>query len=102
MAVANSVGTTEELCMQMQSTCTGSWAQFSNFNECLNYMNALPLTKPECPILKGPTLACRWTHMILAQPSLRPEVHCFHVGPESPDPFDNIKCSPADCRGDTL
>lgn len=102
MAVANSVGTTEELCTQMQSTCTGSWAQFSSFNECLCYMNNLPLTDPECPILKGPTLACRWTHMILAQPSLRPEVHCFHAGPENPDPFGYIKCSPADCRGDTL
>lgn len=97
MAVANSVGTAEELCTQMEQSCTGRLAQFSCFSECVAYMSALPLTKPECPTLKGPTLACRWTHMILAQPSLRPEVHCFHVGPENPDPFDFIKCSIADC-----
>merc|ERR1712156_1392172 len=62
MAVANSVGTSEELCTAMQSTCSGNLAQFRNFDDCLAYMTALPLTTPECPILKGPTLVCRWTH----------------------------------------
>merc|ERR1712187_306127 len=75
MAVANSVGTAEELCTQMEQSCTGRLAQFSCFSECVAYMSALPLAKP----------------------ALRPEVHCFHVGPENPDPFDFIKCSIADC-----
>jgi len=97
MAVANSFGTNAELCQNIQSTCVGANAQFRNVNTCLAYMSTLPLTRKDCPILKGPTRACRWMHMTLAQPALRPELHCAHAGPTMPDPNGAVKCSIADC-----
>jgi len=97
LAVANSFGSNVELCNDIMQTCSGRLAQFSCMSECLQYMNSLTLMQDGCPTLKGPTLACRWMHMYLAQPGLRPEVHCFHSGPELADPNGFVKCSIADC-----
>lgn len=96
-AMVESFGTNAELCTRIQSVCSGDYAQFDNQQSCEDYLDDLPLIRDECPKLKGPTRSCRWTHMILAQPELRPEIHCFHVGPEVEDPFGQVKCSIADC-----
>lgn len=97
-AMVDSFGPNAELCSRIQSTCTGSYVQFDDQQACEAYLDSLPLIREGCPKLKGPTRSCRWTHMILAQPELRPEVHCFHVGPEVQDPFGQVKCSIADCK----
>jgi len=96
-AMVESFGENAELCAQIQTTCTGNLQQFANQAACEAYLNNLPLTRRGCPKLKGPTRSCRWTHMVLAQTDLRPEVHCFHVGQEVEDPFGATKCSIADC-----
>lgn len=97
-AMVESFGSNAELCAQIQSICTGRYAQFADQAACEDYLDGLPLTREGCPKLKGPTRSCRWTHAILAQPELRPEVHCYHVGPELQDPFGQVKCSIADCE----
>jgi len=90
-------GENVELCSQIQTICTGRNQQYQSQAACEAYLDSLPLTQEGCPKLKGPTQSCKWTHVILAQPELRPEIHCSHVGMETPDPFGNIKCSIADC-----
>lgn len=97
-AMVESFGTNAELCSQIQSSCTGMDAQFIDQSACEEYLDSLPLTQRGCPKLKGPTRACKWTHMILAQDELRPEIHCYHVGPGFADPFGVTKCSIADCH----
>lgn len=63
-------------------------------------MKHIPREKPGyCPILKGNTKNCKWTHLVLTRDNLRPGAHCFHAGPEKEDPFGNIKCSDDDCEG---
>jgi len=96
-AMVDSFGSNAELCSQIQSTCTGRNAQFSDEAACNAYLSELPLIQDGCPKLKGPTQSCRWTHLTLAQPDLRPELHCYHVGPEVADPTGAVKCSIADC-----
>ena len=50
-----------------------------------------------CPLLAGDTLACRYTHMILTHEKMRPETHCFHMGPGLPDPDGKVKCHDSEC-----
>lgn len=100
-AMVDSFGSNEELCTRIQSTCVGSYAQFINQEACEEYLDNLPLIRDGCPKLKGPTRSCRWTHMVLADPELRPEIHCFHAGPELQDPLGQLKCSIADCEEPT-
>merc|ERR1712039_392893 len=81
LAVANSFDSNAVLCENIQSTCVGGNAQFATYQKCLDFMDSLPLMRDDCPILKGPTTACRWMHMTLAQPALRPELHCATQDP---------------------
>ena len=69
------------LCRTILSQCY-LYPQFDSYDDCMEYMESIPMVKPGyCPLLKGNTKACRWTHMILTNSDLRPEKHCYHVGP---------------------
>eukprot|EP00494_Astrolonche_serrata_P030195 UN30462 len=85
-------GTNEELCVKIMDRCTGVYQQFINFEECKNYIDTLPMVKDGyCPLLAGNTKACRWTHTYLTIDELRPDIHCFHVGPQLEDPNGYVK-----------
>jgi len=95
----DSYGTVYELCAILSVRCTGANQQFASVPDCLHYMKKIPDHKlGYCPIAAGNTRACRWTHTILAQEGLRPEVHCFHAGPHKPDPFGHVKCHDSQCQ----
>ena len=54
-----------------------------------------------CPLLAGNTLACRWTHAILSHERMRPDIHCFHLGPAAmADPNGKFKCHDDECGFD--
>eukprot|EP00494_Astrolonche_serrata_P033617 UN33886 len=89
----------QEQCEYIQQQCVGDYAQFNTISDCVEFFESIPKTKPECPLLKGNTRGCRGTHSILIDSNLRPEVHCFHVGPLLADPNGHIKCSDVDCDG---
>ena len=96
--MVKSFGNPFQLCALIQDRCTGPNEQFPSIGDCLQYMKNIPLVKLGfCPGLAGNTQACRWTHAILAQDGLRPQVHCFHMGPHKPDPNGKVKCHDDEC-----
>lgn len=91
----------EQLCHIIMERCIGNYSQFPNFEDCYDYMSKRPKYKlGYCPLLAGDTLACRWTHVILSHEKMRPDVHCYHMGPNLPDPNGKIKCSDEECGAD--
>ena len=91
-------GDAADLCHLIIERCTGNYSQFSDLKACHEYMAKIPFTKPGyCPSLAGNTLACRFTHALLTHKNLRPEVHCFHMGPHKPDPDRKVKCHDDEC-----
>ena len=97
-SLLDTYGDTADLCHLIIERCTGNYSQFSDFKECHEYMAKIPFTKRGyCPDLAGNTLACRFTHALLTHKNLRPEVHCFHMGPHKPDPDGNVKCHDDEC-----
>eukprot|EP01047_Picozoa_sp_COSAG01_P021925 COSAG01_NODE_1287_length_10887_cov_17.346924_11_plen_966_part_01 len=97
-ALINSFGTTWEFCQMLQERCYGKNRQFESMNDCIMYMKKIPEHKMGwCPTFAGNTLSCRWMHSILAQEDLRPDIHCFHMGPNKPDPKGNVKCHDDEC-----
>ena len=97
-ALSNSFGEKWEFCTMVQQRCTGNNTQWASVKECLEYVADMPPHKRGyCPLFAGNTLPCRWMHSILAQDGLRPEVHCFHMGPHRPDPDGKIKCHDKEC-----
>ena len=54
-----------------------------------------------CPLLAGNTLGCRWVHAILSHEKMRPDVHCYHLGPAHvADPSGHFKCHDSECGHD--
>eukprot|EP00494_Astrolonche_serrata_P026318 UN26579 len=97
--MVSTFGTDEELCMRIVDRCTGDNQQFDTKDDCMEYMDTLPMHKMGyCPALSGNTKACRWTHTYLTIEELRPEIHCFHVGPHIKDPNGYTKCTDATCE----
>ena len=81
LAMIKSFGDDATLCRTILARCW-EYPQFESYEECMEYMDSIPMIKKGyCPLLKGNTKACRWTHMILTNGDLRPDVHCAHVGP---------------------
>lgn len=96
--MADAYGDVEALCHIIQQRCVGSYQQFDDFRSCYKYMSLRPKYKMGyCPLLAGDTLACRWTHAILTDEAMRPDVHCFHMGPHNPDPDGKLKCHDLEC-----
>ena len=94
-------GDAEDLCHLIQERCYGDFQQFKDFKECYTYMSKVPHKKTGwCPILAGNTLNCRWTHAILTHEKMRPDVHCYHMGPNKPDPNGKYKCHDDECGKD--
>jgi hypothetical protein len=97
-ALANSFGAKWDFCITVQERCKGENAQFDSVHACLEYYADTPLhRRGYCPLFAGDTLSCRWMHSILAQDGLRPEIHCFHMGPHKADPNGKVKCHDKEC-----
>ena len=97
-ALMNTFGAKYEFCSMMQQRCTGNNSQFDSMHDCLAYVADIPAHKRGyCPLFAGNTMSCRWMHSILAQDGLRPEVHCFHMGPHHADLHGKIKCHDKEC-----
>eukprot|EP00494_Astrolonche_serrata_P032303 UN32572 len=92
-------GTDQELCVKIMDRCIDGYQQFTTFDDCMDYLDTIPMHKDGyCPLLSGNTKACRWTHTYLTIEELRPEIHCFHLGPNWKDPNGYIKCSDLSCE----
>ncbi len=73
----------ESFCSIAQSVCAGDLAVFSGTEDCIAACEGFP-TEPRYTgeIPDEDSFACRLRHLTLA--SLQPEVHCSHIGLESP------------------
>ncbi len=77
----------ESFCTLALSLCEGDLSVYSGTEACIEACEGFepePLYSAETP--DGDTFACRLRHLTLA--SLQPEVHCPHIGPDSPVCFD--------------
>ena len=102
LPLLNTFGNTWDLCQLLHQRCYHKNQQFESVDQCMHFMKKLPDHKlGYCPIFAGNTKACRFMHSILAQDILDPDFHCFHMGPNKPDPNGNVKCSDADCGHET-
>eukprot|EP00494_Astrolonche_serrata_P030075 UN30342 len=76
-------GDNSALCKLIGDRCIGKNEQFPEHDTCMNYMEEIPVHKAGyCPLLAGNTRSCRWLHSILTIEELRPDIHCFHLGPQ--------------------
>ncbi len=72
----------ESFCSIAASTC-GDLSPFASSEVCVSACEAFP-TEPAyfAGVPDGDSFACRLRHLTLA--SLQPEIHCAHIGPDSP------------------
>ncbi|WVQ69682.1 uncharacterized protein L199_007902 [Kwoniella botswanensis] len=61
--------------------CQGGNEQYANRDECMTFLNGLPLV--HCHRLGENNFGCRYLHIPML--SFRPDVHCPHVGPSGGD-----------------
>jgi len=67
-------------CLIVDEYCTGSLTQYDSFEDCMDFMNSIPLLKGFYAQSVGVSdVGCRAFHASLI-PAL-PEVHCPHSGP---------------------
>ena len=85
----------ENICRYHEEYCTGSNQQFSDYNECMRFMGALPEVSPQCGnglILSGNSTTCRFKHSFMIP--FDPAAHCFHIGyGNHPDKNGKFKCN---------
>lgn len=77
----------ESFCTLALNLCEGDLSVYVSAEECIEECEGFepePLYSADVP--DGDTFACRVRHLTLA--SLQPEVHCSHLGPDSPVCFD--------------
>lgn len=77
----------ESFCTLALNLCEGDLSVYASAEECIEECEGFepePLYSADVP--DGDTFACRVRHLTLA--SLQPEVHCSHLGPDSPVCFD--------------
>ncbi len=77
----------ESFCSVALTLCGGDLSVFSGAEDCISTCETFP-TEPEysADVPDGDSFACRLRHLTLA--SLQPEVHCSHIGTDSPVCFD--------------
>jgi len=84
----------ERTCKIHELYCTGSNKQFTTFQACMDFQNALPLYSSKCGtggILSGNSTMCRWKHASMIPLN---SMHCFHIGRGlTPDPLGHFKCN---------
>ena len=66
-----------QICDTAEIYCTDSDQQYSNYTDCMEFMQTVPLGKSYQ--LGFNTLGCRSLHIHMLP--LRPSVHCPHIGP---------------------
>ena len=72
----------ESFCALAASTC-GDLSPFSGGEDCIAACEAFPAEPPySADVPDGDSFACRLRHLTLA--SLQPEIHCAHIGEDSP------------------
>lgn len=77
----------ESFCSLAQNTCPGELSPFANTEDCLSQCEAFPNdVEYFADVPDGDSYACRLRHLTLA--TLQPEIHCSHVGTDSPVCFD--------------
>ncbi|KAJ7243054.1 hypothetical protein C8J57DRAFT_1726200 [Mycena rebaudengoi] len=69
--------TIHQICEAQALACTGGNKQYSNVEECVSVLQNKPFGRLD--EAWGDNVACRSIHVLLT--SIRPEVHCPHVGP---------------------
>ncbi len=77
----------ESFCTLALNLCEGDLSVYTGTEDCIQACEGFepePLYSADVP--DGDTFACRVRHLTLA--SLQPEVHCSHLGPDSPVCFD--------------
>ena len=73
----------ESFCSIALSTCEGDLSPFSGAEDCISACEAFPAEPPySATVPDGDNFECRLRHLTLA--SLQPEVHCSHIGTDSP------------------
>lgn len=77
--------------------------QYASEQECLDYLNSLPLYSNACGAnrpLSGNSVTCKFKHHFMIP--THPELHCPHIGPAgSMDPNMHMKCDDAaECSTD--
>lgn len=91
----------KEVCERIQTHCIGEHKQFDSFDECLDYMSALPTLDPICQDSVGPRAVqgncfmCKYLHQFMTP--FEPEFHCYHSGKGMFDSKGTRKCAPTDC-----
>lgn len=78
------------VCGRHEKYCTTpATKQFKDFLECMQFMESIPSVTCGSEFFNGENLVCRWKHSFMMK--FRPEVHCSHVGKDSP-PCDDESC----------
>lgn len=77
----------ESFCSVALTLCDGDLSVFSGGEDCIATCEGFP-TEPaySANVPDGDSFACRLRHLTLA--SLQPEIHCSHIGSDSPVCFD--------------
>jgi hypothetical protein len=94
-------GAKEDVCTRLMENCVGEHQQFDSYNDCMDYMNALPLFDPICQHKIGPMAVqgncymCKYLHNFMTP--FEPELHCYHAGKGQFDVHGHRKCVPTDC-----
>lgn len=70
------------LCFQIMSLCQGGNQQWSSLDECVNDLSLKKFGTWDN--IDQDTVTCRFLHFRLVP--IRPQIHCFHVGPDGLDP----------------
>lgn len=89
----------QDICRYHTMFCANNPAtrQYDSEQECLNYMNSLPLYSNACGInrpLAGNSVTCKFKHHFMIP--THPELHCPHIGKTGAvDPNNHFKCDDA-------
>ncbi len=87
------------ICMTHELHCTGKNKQFDSFDDCMQFVGALPPISAACQdagkLFAGDSLLCRMKHHFMIP--FEPETHCFHIGRGLKDADDHIKCIDSEC-----
>jgi len=75
--LTNSVIT--QICNTEAAMCLGPNDQYATVSSCTSFMNSIRYGSWD-DMTQHNTVTCRLLHLLLVP--LRPEVHCFHIGPD--------------------
>lgn len=77
----------ESFCSLARDGCSGELSPFTDTDDCIAQCESWnPEPRYFATVEGGDTYACRMHHLTLA--ALQPEIHCSHIGTDSPVCFD--------------